>query len=496
MKKIFKAFFTVTSISVATRAISFVFKIFVSRKLGAEIMGVYQICFSVFMLLVSLPASGLPVTLSRLTAETQATGDIRSQRSAVTTCLLISLMLSMTACTFFYSFPSLLGYIFTDERCVKLFLIILPTMITTSVYTITRSWMWGRKKFFVFSATEAADEIIKIVICCVLIIAFGNAVRLEYTLAYAILASDCIVAVVLVAAFFKEGGRLGMPAMYKPIVRSAAPLTVTRVCGSVMTTFISLILPTILITSCNLTSSEATAEFGRASGMVMPLLLAPASIIGSLSVVIIPEIASKHAEGNKGLLSSVKKSLNFTCAVSCAAFVLFFGCGRQIGTMLYADSLVGRQLAFAAHIVIPLSLGGITVSVLNSLGKENKTFLSYVAGYIVLAASILLLPRFMGIYGYYTAYFIFHCVTLLINTVFLHKEITAPAVDYLRPVTLIITSAAIAFIIRIISSAVSSTGNLITCLICLPVAALLYLLALRVTGYMPKPSMLIGYIRK
>ena len=148
MKKIFKAFFTVTSVSVVTRGISFIFKIFISRELGAEVMGVYQICFSVFAMFAALAAGGIPVTLSRITAETQALGDLKAQRSAVTTAMMISLMISMAVCTLFYSFPSLLDLLFSDARCRKLFLIILPTMIATSVYAVIRSWFWGQAELF------------------------------------------------------------------------------------------------------------------------------------------------------------------------------------------------------------------------------------------------------------------------------------------------------------------------------------------------------------
>ena len=163
MKKIFKAFFTVTSVSVVTRGISFIFKIFISRELclglgiwvsrglGAGVMGVYQICFSVFAMFAALAAGGIPVTLSRITAETQALGDLKAQRSAVTTAMMISLMISMAVCTVFYSFPSLLDLLFSDARCRKLFLIILPTMIATSVSAVIRRWFWGGQIYFVFS---------------------------------------------------------------------------------------------------------------------------------------------------------------------------------------------------------------------------------------------------------------------------------------------------------------------------------------------------------
>ena len=483
-----------TSIAVITRGISFIFKIFISRELGAEVMGLYQICFSVFSLFAAIAVSGIPVTVSRITAESQALGDEKNQRSAVTAALLISLMISMTMCTIFYAFPSLTSFFFTDERCSRLFLILLPTMFTSCVYAVIRSHFWGKRNFFVYSAAEAADEIIKVAACALFIFLLQNVVSLEYSLAYAMLVSDCIVAVMLIAVFFKSGGRLAYPSMGKQVIKSSAPLTVTRLCGSMMGMFISLALPAVLVNACGLTSAEATAEYGRATGMVMPLLLAPSSVVGSLSVVMIPEIAARNAGGGRDLTSAIERSTNFTCAVACAAFIAFAACGREIGSLLYADEKVGAQLSFAAFIVLPLSLNAITSASLNSLGRENRTFLSSVIGYVFLIAGILLLPRYMGIYGYYTSFFIFHCVTLLCNRIQLNRVL--PHSKSYSSAALIGVSCAITLFTGMLSSFTRELGNALSCLICLPVAALLYFIALRLTGYMPKPSVLIGYIRK
>lgn len=495
MKKIFKAFFTVSAVAVVTRAISFVFKIFISRKLGAEIMGVYQICFSLFGMLASLAVSGIPLTLSRVTAETQTLGDIKAQRSAFTTCLLLSLMISMTVCTVFYLFPSLTDLLFSDERCGKLFMIILPTAMTASVYSVVRSWFWGRQNYFVFSLAEAADEIFKVAACALFIFLLTDVMALEYTLAYAMLASDCLVALLLAITFFKSGGRLGAPTMGGRILRSAAPLTVTRLCGSMMSVFVSFALPAVLTNAWGLTSAEATAEYGRASGMVMPLLLAPSSVVGSLSVVMIPEIASRNAGGSKDLTSALDRSTDFTCAVACAVFIAFAACGQEIGTLLYADEKVGKQLSFAAFIVLPLSLNAIAATSLNSLGKENRTFFSSVAGYAVLAAGILALPRYMGIYGYYTAFFAYHCVCLLCNHAALCRAM--PRLKSSSPrLALFGISCVITLLVGSIAALTRSLGDLLSCLICLPAAALLFFIALRLTGYMPKTANLIGYLRK
>ena len=494
MKRIFKAFFTVTSIAVITRGFSFIFKIFISRELGAEVMGLYQICFSVFSLFAAVAVSGIPVTISRITAETQALGDIKGQRAATTTALLISLMISMTVTTVFYSFPALASLFFTDERCTRLFLIILPTILTSSIYAVIRSHFWGKQNYFVYSMAEAADEIIKVAACTLFIFLMHNVISTEYSLAYAMLVSDCIVAALLIVVFFKSGGRLAYPTMGRQVVKSAAPLTITRLCGSMMGMFVSLALPAVLVGAYGLTNAEATAEYGRASGMVMPLLLAPSSVVGSLSVVMIPEIAARNAGGGNNLTSAIDRSTDFTCAVACAAFIAFAACGREIGSLLYADEKVGEQLSFAAFIVLPLSLNAITSTSLNSLGKENRTFISSVIGYVFLAAGILILPRYMGIYGYYTSFFVFHCVTLLCNYLQLNRVL--PRKKSYLGAALIAISCAIALFTGVISSFTRELGNILSCIICLPVAAALYFIALRITGYMPKPSGLIGYIRK
>ena len=100
----------------------------------------------------------------------------------------------------------------------------------------------------------------------------------------------------------------------------------------------------------------------------------------------------------------------------------------------------------------------------------------------------------MGIYGYYTSFFIFHCVTLLCNRIQLNRVL--PHSKSYSSAALIGVSCAITLFTGMLSSFTRELGNALSCLICLPVAALLYFIALRLTGYMPKPSVLIGYIRK
>ena len=54
MKSLFKTVFIIMFFSALTRLAGFLFRIYLSRKLGAESLGIYQISFSIFMVLLKI----------------------------------------------------------------------------------------------------------------------------------------------------------------------------------------------------------------------------------------------------------------------------------------------------------------------------------------------------------------------------------------------------------------------------------------------------------
>lgn len=421
MRKLFKAFATVTLVSVVTRLLSFVFKIYLSRKLGAEILGLYQICMSVFMLFACICCSGLPVTLSRITAESDAVGDRDKQFGSVSTCLLTGVLLTLFMVSLLLTFPQILDFVFTDDRCKKLFMIMLPMLLTSCIYAVLRGWFWGKKYFGIFSVTEFADEVLKVLFAVVLLEGGILAISKEYAYAVAMLAGDILIIVVIIILFFAKKGKLKRPSMAKEIAKSAAPLTVTRIVGSLTSTFMSLILPSLLVSACGMTSGDATAEFGRASGMVMPLIFTPTSIIGSLGVVLIPEIASHNKTNSASLSDKLSNALLFSCLTACFFFAMFASVGEELASKLYNDALSGQYLAFAAVIVIPMCVNGLAVSMLNSMGKELNTFISHIVSCVLLIAVILITPKYLGIKSYFVALGVFHTSAMIINLVMLDR---------------------------------------------------------------------------
>ena len=119
---IYKSAAQVTVFSTVEKGLSFFYRIVLSRIIGAEGLGIYQICLTVFAVFLTAASSGVPVTVSRLMAKSGANGDIRGRHSAVTAGVICTLVITIpTALILFlcrnalafagaYSYLGLCGY--------------------------------------------------------------------------------------------------------------------------------------------------------------------------------------------------------------------------------------------------------------------------------------------------------------------------------------------------------------------------------------------------
>ena len=119
MKSIFKAVATVTIFSIITRALGFVFRIFLTRKLGAEGIGLFQMASSVLAIFMTLISSGLPLTTVKLVSKYEGNNELKGRDRVVTSALSIALSIAVLSCIFIYLLKSVWGIILTDYRAVE-----------------------------------------------------------------------------------------------------------------------------------------------------------------------------------------------------------------------------------------------------------------------------------------------------------------------------------------------------------------------------------------
>lgn len=479
--EVVKSVATITVISVLTRSISFAFKIYLSRTVGAETLGLYQTALSVFMLFTAFTAGGLNTVVSRKISEVRAINPAEKGSGIVTDALKIGLASSVLCVVAVYCLSPFLGYVVADARAVPLVKIMLPALVTTTLYVVLRGWFWGNKCFGVFGLTELAEEILRILFTLLFVYGVFASINGAEGLAFAFTASDFAVALILVVVFVAKGGRLKKSKGAFDLLIHSAPITATRVFSAVAGTCISLILPLRLV-KFGTDVAEATASIGRISGMVNPLLFAPNALIGSLAVVLVPEMSANHACGNcEALTKNLKTGITAATAISLLFVALYLALGRTLTIFLYDDASSGVYLTYAAITMLPTALNGILSSALNGIGMEKESFFSYVLGTLPMIAIVWLFTKYLGIYSVIVGELVGCLISLIVNAIILNKRINI-GFGYLKSVfKLSICAVPCFFVAKWSCGAVGGQGFL-AILVSGIVACVMYVGAVYVSG--------------
>ena len=429
MSKFFRAMFCVTFFSVATRAMGFLLKIYLSRKMTPELLGSYQVAMSIFGVLMTLVSSGIPVVLSRNVSYYYGKNDKRAIGSIVSSGLILTGVICTVVSVIILFFPSLINKLFTSNASAEMMIILLPALIFSSIYEVLRGALWGEKKFFAISFTEFIEQFARIIIIVILFettfikMAPTNKTALSLSLA-------CIISSIIVCAIYiKHGGNLANPRYeFKGLVKSSTPVTAVRTVSSIVSSIIAVIIP-IRLMDFGYSSSEALSQFGIIMGMTFPLLMVPSTLISSLAVTIIPSISEQSNDIDNGKLHNttiLKSKINFalrtTTVFSSILLPLFAALGVPICKFVFKNSTAGTYLSVGAILMLPMGISQITSSILNAIGLELKSLKNYAISATLLIVSILVLPRFIGTYALIVGYVAMSFTSSTLNIIMLAKR--------------------------------------------------------------------------
>ena len=436
MKSLFKTVALITFFSIMTRVAGFLFRIFLSRTIGAEALGIYQVAISVFGVLLTVVSSGLPFVISRITAKYSVKNERIKKGKLVSSSLILSLIISIALCAIVLLFKNVFANIFTDRNCIEILIVLLPAIIFSSVYSVFRGALWGENNYFALCVSEFFEQILRIFICVLVLGTTMSALDSAMTVAWSLTIACLFSAIFVLLLFFFYGGNLSKPGkVYRKVLKESLPITGVRVAGSLLQPLIALIIPMRLV-AIGYTSTQALSLFGVAVGMTFPLLYVPGMLISSLSTALVPDISSALSEGkNSHIEKRIRTSVMFTMFISSFFVPLFLGVGDVIGRFLFNNILSGTLLQVAAWVMIPMGLTNITSSILNSLGLEIKSCINYFFGAIALFLSIWFLPEVLGINAFVVGMGLSTIITAILNILMLKRK-TKVKLKILKPIFL------------------------------------------------------------
>ena len=348
-----------TLTGIASRILGFFYRIFLSRTIGAEGLGVYQMVFPIYGICFSICAGSIQTAISRFTA---ADRDRAGRTLLAGFIISFSLALGLAAVIIRFS-GFLASQVLMEPRCAPLLPAIALAIPCTSVHACLCGWYYGKEKVQVPAFSQMVEQCIR------------------------------IFTVFLIARIWEEQGR--------PVtVLAAVAGLVAGEAGSALFTLLSFLLfgnrkkdgPSV---SGRPAPSSVLTAAAPLLAMALPFVMFPSAIINSLAVVLLPSVARHQSLGNRsGILKNIALSFRYSAYMGILCIGIFTSFGDSLGLQVFKSAEAGSFISILAWLCPFLYLSTTMGSVLNGLGKTSVTFLHNLVSLLVRLAFVFFgIPR-------------------------------------------------------------------------------------------------------
>ncbi|MDR1116636.1 MAG: polysaccharide biosynthesis protein [Oscillospiraceae bacterium] len=485
--------FILTFANILSQLLGFVYRMFLSRLVGPEGMGLFQLIFPFYSLSLALASSGICVAVSKLSAEYLALGNYKSLRLLIRRAVFVFLAL--------FSLISLVAFLFTDtiavsflgdERTRLAIFALVPCVLLTGIENIHKNYFYGTKNVNPPALSDLAEQLIRMsaVLLLLKLLLPQPDDRMLAIIVIGMCICEVFSSVFLRLVYQRHRKKLPKtghsdPEMVKKITKIALPVSVTNLMNNLLSSLIVIVIPRRLVLS-GLTQSGALSEFGTLFGMTMPLLTLPSALIVGLSLVMVPKLSENMALGNyRDLRNKVSRAIMVTSFLVLPVLSVMIPLGPKLGLYLFGHEINGQY-------IFPLAVGTILAiymmvfgSILNGLGKQTASAVNFLIGNaaeLILTFLLTSIPT-VRMYGYITGFIVSTVITASLNFYRVVK-VTKVKVEWLRwfvnPALASLLCALVARLIFVRCGDMFSDGLLL--LLSLTGAAVVYLLAAAYQG--------------
>ena len=277
--------------NIATRGLGFVMRVFLSRRMGAEITGVLELASSAHMLWIAPVTAGIPMAVATETAAGRGQQALLAgKRLALRICMVLLPLLAL-------GMP-LIVHILGDLRTLPALLCYLPCLPILALSAAVNGYCYGAGDTLPPASSELFEQALRFLLC---VLALSALPRLSAGFTAAIPAFATLVGEAaglwLVLWMLR---RNGVPLaghrdreMEKKLWTLSVPMTWMRLSTAVTRTAGSIMIP-LRLRASGLGIAEATARLGMLNGMAMPWVMLPGVFTGALAMVAGPAIARRH----------------------------------------------------------------------------------------------------------------------------------------------------------------------------------------------------------
>lgn len=402
------------------KVFSAVYRIILTRILGAQGIGLYQLIFPIYSMCIVLSTTGLPMAVSKIISKKRY-----NETKALKYCFKIIFIISTILAIVLFLLSNPLADKQGDKRIAICFKILSPSLIVVGSSSILRGYFQGKMFYFPSAISQIVEQIIKMLlglIMTVFLVDFG----VIYALIGAVVAIFLseLASLILLLIYYrkcksKEGG-LSQDLNRKEIIKDIVPITLTNLIFPIATFVDSLIVVNLL--SINFDNNVAISLYGLQTGAVNSIVILPTMFSFALASAVMPKFSPKNSNPNQ--IYFIKR-LVVSITLPCVLIFIFAPNGilellygsRLDGKGIDVDFVIKKLLQVSAVGIFFLAQNQILSSYLQSQDRRKVTIVNMAIAVIFkfLLEIILLLNVQINVYALAIANTVCYFVVYLLN---------------------------------------------------------------------------------
>lgn len=370
---------------IVVKVIGFLNWIILSRVLGGEGIGLYQMAFPIYLLALSVSSAGIPVAISIITAEKLALNDFKGANRVFHVSLTV---LTITGLFFslllYFGAEWLIKYQFIhDARAYYALLALAPAVFFVTILSSFRGYLQGCQIMTPTAVSQIVEQLVRVI--TMLVFASWLLPRgLEYAAGGASLgAAPGAVAglLVLICYYWKLNKDFknkiekqivtiqesGM-SIIKRIAKLALPVSLASIMLPIVANLDLFIVPARLEVA-GYTVEQSTELFGYLTGMAVPLLNLSTILTAALATSLVPAISESFAlNDKKRIYEQTSSAMRISNLVTIPGFVALWLLAEPVSRLVYNAPEASHSISILSIGIFLLGIHQVTTGVLQGMG--------------------------------------------------------------------------------------------------------------------------------
>lgn len=392
-------------------------RILLSRLLGGEGIGLYQMAYPIYILALSFSAAGLPIAISIMVAEKMANKNLAGANRilyVVLTALFgVGLMASLSLVLVAHWLIA--TGIVRDERAYYALVALAPALSISIIMGGFRGYFQGFQTMTPTAVSQIFDQFFRVlamVAFAVLLLPYG----LTYAAAGAAFGAvpGSLMGLLSLLYCYRYHRKIWRAEEYphREPTESVGHILYRLLVLAVPVSMASIMLPVVAsidlfivpkrLEAAGYTVDQATTLFGYLTGMATSLVNLPTILTVALAASLVPAVSDAWARrDSRSVLIHTETAMRIANTITIPAFVGMAILATPISQMLYATPYAGSAIRIMAVGAVFLGIQQVTTGVLQGLGHTGIPLANMIVSAlvkIVLSWHLTAMPQF-GIEG-------------------------------------------------------------------------------------------------